>query len=276
MGRGTSMGTKIIIVGVVVLVVIAIAGGISYKIASSIVGNTSKTVEEKSEKNNSTKKESSRITTTDEKKEQKASTDDSLEIVKDVDLSEIEIQITPDSIYDSNSKRPVRIKVTNNSDYLFIGHLQVTGRGLNPLNGYFELRIESGQTIEYRSSMDPKITPQLSGKYGGNFYKTKIQHDNTLKYEIVRKYAGIGGITLFVYTEDTSDDNLIAIAKEFRANYEKKYRIVDVRFTLVRNNPTLDDSYAMYYINSINQQLHHNLVEFTDDGDIKRFIAKGI
>jgi hypothetical protein len=75
----------------------------------------------------------------------------------------------------------------------------------------------------------------------------EIQHDLGLDYKIIKKVVGEGYATFFVYTEAIDDSTIIAMAKEFKSNYEDKFSIgFQVRFTHKKENPENGDSFAIY------------------------------
>lgn len=169
-------------------------------------------------------------------------------------------------------KRKFLIDVSNTSEYPFEGVLHVYAKGMGTLDGLYDLKgLQPGQTKTFIGKGDVDEFTEFNCSIKGDYKKQ--QKDDNLNYEIVKRYGGNGMMTYFVYVTDSSDNNLILISREMDANYSGKVHDLEVRFTKVKNEPTLDDSLAMYSIHPMNKQLNHKLVWFSKEGDVERVIA---
>lgn len=189
----------------------------------------------------------------------------------DEDLKKIVVEIELDQVL-IEGKRKFLVNVNNTSDYPFDGVLHVNAKGMGALDGLYDLKnLQPGQTKTFIGKGDVDEFTTFRTSIQGNFKKQK--KDNNLNYKIVKQYGGNAMMTFFVYVTDFSDANLIAISKEMNENYSGKVHDLEIRFTKVQNNPSLDDSLAMYSIHPMNKSLTHKLVWFDKAGDVERVIA---
>lgn len=189
----------------------------------------------------------------------------------DEDLNKIVIEIELDQVL-IEGKRKFLVNVNNTSNYPFDGVLHVNAKGMGALEGLYDLKnLQPGQTKTFIGKGDVDEFTTFRTSIQGNFKKQ--QKDTNLSYQIVKQYGGNGMMTYFVYVKDFSDANLTAISTEMYKNYSGKVHDLEIRFTKVQNNPSLDDSLAMYSIHPMNKALNHKLVWFNKSGDVERVIA---
>ena len=266
--RGNNMRKIGVIISCIILGVV-VAGGISFFVTKSMIADApNNSVKQDNKKtSNNDKRDNEKQSAKEEIAPAKANVDDIIE----GDFKQIKIEITIDDVF-IGGKRKFLVDATNTSEYPFEGTLQISGDGINQSDCTYDLqRLQPGQTKTFIGKGDVTngsvFHPSINGKF------IKISSDKNLNYEIVKRYGGNAMMTYFVYVTDFSDENLIAISTEMYNNYGKKVHDLEVRFTQVHNNPSLDDSLAMYSIHPMNRQLNHKLVWFDAGGDVERVIA---
>lgn len=189
----------------------------------------------------------------------------------DENLSKIKIEVKIDDVY-VKGKRRFFVDITNTSDYPFRGIVHIGGNGISALDCIYDLKmLQPGQTQRCVGTGNVSEATKFRKTIQGEFLKST--KDKNLNYKVVKKYGGNGMMTYFVHTDDMSDANLTAISQEFCQNYGGSMHDLEVRFVKKQNDPSLDDSLAMYAIHPMNKQLNNKLVWFDDAGNVGRTIA---
>ncbi|WP_051586383.1 zinc ribbon domain-containing protein [Selenomonas sp. AE3005] len=189
----------------------------------------------------------------------------------DEDLKKIDIEINLDDVV-IEGKRKFLVNVHNKAQYPFDGIVHVYAKGMGVMDGLYDVKdLQPGQTKTFIGKGNVNESTRFNTSIKGKFQKQ--QKDDNLNYKIVKRYGGNTMMTYFVYVTDFSDENLTAISREMNKKYSGKVHDLEVRFTKVQNNPSLDDSVAMYSIHPMNRQLNHKLVWFNNAGDVERIIA---
>lgn|GEM_PF-275883 len=189
----------------------------------------------------------------------------------DENLSKIKIEVQLDDIY-IEGKRRFFVDITNTSDYPFKGIVHIGGKGISVLDCIYDLkRLQPGQTQRCVGTGNVSEATKFRQTIQGKFLK--ITKNQNLNYKVVKQYGGTGMLTYFVCTDDMSDANLTSISQEFCKNYGGSIHDLEVRFVKKQNDPSLDDSLAMYAIHPMNKQLNNKLVWFDDAGNVGRIIA---
>ena len=251
--------TAILLLGVV------IAGGITAATNYTKTKQTVLEMEKRAQEEEKAKKDKFKEEINKEK------TNNEIQETVDEDFNKIKVEVEVDDVY-IEGKRKFLIHATNTSEYPFKGELDVTARGVSLFDSIHGLGVLApGQTKTFISKGNVESGSTFHTTLRGNFLKT--MKNEILNYEIVRKYGGNGMMTYFVYITDFSDANMKEISKEIKDNYGKNVHDLEIRFTNVHDEPTLDDSLAMFSIHPMNKELDHKLVWFTKDGDIERVIA---
>lgn len=163
-------------------------------------------------------------------------------------LDKIKTNIEIDEGVFKDGKQKFIVTVKNTSDYLFIGNVTVSAKGVSILDiPIIELNLQPGESKSSFSFGEVSSNTKFRYNIKGHFEKLEFQHNPKLNYTIVKRNVGQGYATIFIYTESSEDDNIIAIAKEFKNNYEDRFSIgYQLRFTHTKENPQNEDTFATY------------------------------
>lgn len=251
----------LIILSVVVLIMVAIAGGIGFYVASRLVEN--KKEEVKSEEHVQQKKEDAK--TQQSPKPSDVKTTENSTVQNQASLEQIVVSVYTPTDYD-HTQAPFYIVIKNTANQYFEGKYELQGiYGVGPAAGTGTLKLypQEVKMIKGSGNIPEQVHATIKGDFSGKVLKNDLSIDYTIvKTDLVgNKKQGHG--FFFVYLPPgLSDDIYIAIAKEFKINYAKNYPVITVRFAPVFVGQTTYDTCVIYANNNIAKFSH---MTFFDD-----------
>ena len=196
----------------------------------------------------------------------------------DGDLSSIKVEYELDYVRKSPKERKFIVHITNTSDYIWDGTVTLIAKGIGVSDGIFFLKLKPGESTDQYGFGDVNEYTDVRVSVRGKFYDDGKHLNKNLNYTVVRKEIAnnLRGC-FYIYTDDRSDANLTAIAKDFKANYLKEFDLLEIRFTDNTKNPVSNETYAMYCNRGAVEGMAGNLVEIINNGrDVGRIIARDI
>ena len=196
----------------------------------------------------------------------------------DGDLSSIKVEYELDYVRKSPKERKFIVHITNTSDYIWDGTVTLIAKGIGVSDGIFFLKLKPGESTDQYGFGDVNEYTDVRVSVRGKFYDDGKHLNKNLNYTVVRKeIANSLRGCFYIYTDDRSDANLTAIAKDFKANYLKEFDLLEIRFTDNTKNPVSNETYAMYCNRGAVEGMAGNLVEIINNGrDVGRIIARDI
>lgn len=251
----------LIILSVVIVIMITIAGGIGFYVASRLVEN--KKDEVKSEEHVQRKKEDAK--TQQSLKPSDVKTTESSTAQNQASLEQIVVSVYTPTDYD-HTQAPFYIVIKNTANRYFEGRYELQGTyGVGPAAGTGTLKLYPHEVKLIKGSGN--IPEQVNATIKGDFSGKVLKNDLSIDYTIVNtdlvgnKKQGHG--FFFVYLPPGLNDEVyIEIACEFKKNYAAKYPVITVRFAPVFVGQTTHDTCVIYANNNISNFSH---MTFYDD-----------
>lgn len=163
-----------------------------------------------------------------------------------VELKDIKATIDIDWDAKKGNLTKYIVTIKNNSNKMFSGKVTVTPTTARVMESFSvdvpQLVPGEGKTVisfaEIKS--DTKFEYQVSGNF------TEFNTKTALNYKTIKTMPGNGYMTFWIYSQDTSKDNLIAISKDMREKYSSLAIGFQIRFFDTETPKDMPENIAAY------------------------------
>ena len=193
------------------------------------------------------------------------------------ELKQIKVYCDVNDGVKKDGKQSYSIVIVNESDKVFNGTVHISTEDANPVDWpEFKGTLQPGESIS-GAGFGKRINFNTEFKYEVNGSLTSVEKKalaNTPTYKIIDKKVGEGYCTFWVSMDSLDDSSLIAVAKEFKANYADAFkkgfqiRFIQTGHQIVNNTAEATYAYTPHLKLS-------KVISFVDDSG-GRDVADGI